>query len=180
MRFDDNSRIPRSNEKVEMSHTLKKPRMVVAMLSLTLATIVVPVIFAPTPAAAAACKSTSFSQIQYDPVFTSSVAWRETAGAYWCYSTGSNPHLISVTWSRSAKALCCGWDFEKWSGTEKGGCWGHDWCHYAFRRVTAQFSYEPLGVSLYRVYPYIQFTVRDDGSCSFGSSSLGGPYNCPS
>lgn len=163
-----------------MLQILTNPRRAAAMFSLALAASVMPLIVAPTPAAAAVCKSTSFSQIQYDPVFTGSVAWRETAGVTWCYTTGSNRHLTLVTWSRSAKALCCGWDFEKWSGVENGGCWGHDYCHYAFRRVTAQFAYAPLGVALNRVYPYIQFTVRDDGTCKFGSSSLGGPYNCPS
>lgn len=162
-----------------MSRTSRNRRRYAVMLSLALAMLVMPVIVAPTPAIAAACRSTSFTQIQYDPVFTSSVAWRETAGAYWCFSTGSNRHLISVDWSRSASARCCGWDFEGWSGIQNGGCWGQNYCHYAFRRVTAEFAYAPLGVPLYRVYPYIQFTVRDDGTCSFGSSSLGGPYNCP-
>jgi len=162
-----------------MLQRLRHSRRAVVMITLVIATITLPMIATQTPAVAAVCKNSKFTQIGKDPVFVNKTAWSMTAGVTWCYSTGTNPHLISVKWSRSAKALCCGWDFEGWAGNNDSGCYGYDTCHWAFRRVTAEFAYAPLVVVVYRIYPYIQFTVRDDGTCSFGSSALGGPYTCP-
>jgi hypothetical protein len=126
-----------------------------------------PQVVAPTPAAAAVCKSRSFTVIGRDVVLPMD-AWKFTANVTWCYSTGTKPHLVSAKWGESGKTLCCGWDYRGVSGDERSGCVGYDTCHWAFRRVTGHFAYCPAGLCVAHQYPYIQFTVRDDGTYSLG------------
>lgn len=116
----------------------------------------------------AACRNRSFSVIGTSPLGD---AWKFTASAYWCYSTGANPHITSVTWGQAGVTYQPGYSYEGVAGDIRGGCVGTG-CSYVYRRVTGDFSF-CLPICYFHDYPYISITARADGSSTVGWGMAG-------
>ena len=112
---------------------------------------------APQGAALAACRSRAFG---LDGQATAGTAWRFIANVSWCYSTGKNPRITSVTWGQSGQTFIPGWSYRGVSGDIRSGGVNQT---YAYRRVTGQFELcVPFCVS--SDFPWIAFTVRNNGT----------------
>lgn len=84
--------------------------------------------------------------------------------AYWCYTTGVNRHLTydeREGWGTINDQF---WDYHGYWVGARGGCVGGNNCHYSFVRLIYHFSacIPPYGCE--HDYPWIQMTVRDDGT----------------
>jgi hypothetical protein len=110
------------------------------------------------------CKNRSFSIIGESPVGD---AWRFTASVNWCYTTGGDRHLTSASFGQSGVTYLPLWNYEGVAGDIRTGCVGPG-CHWRYRRVTGHFSFCLVPFGCTHDYPYIAFTVRDDGTSTLG------------
>jgi hypothetical protein len=112
---------------------------------------------APEGVALAACRNRVFGLDGQAMVGT---AWRFVANVSWCFSTGKNPRITSVSWGQSGQTFLPGWSYRGVSGDVRTGGVNQS---YAYRRVTGQFELcVPFCVS--SDFPWIAFTVRNNGT----------------